>query len=248
MLSRELASFAWGFLAASSLILGCLLTLWRPIGRRTLGMVMAFGGGVLVSAVAFELVQEAFNTSGRGRREQVAFGLFAGAADLLRRRSDHRPHGGRASATVGGRQAKGSALAIVLGIVLDGIPGSDRARYDPHRRGSGERGVLRRGRSRICPKRLPRRGSHTIWLDESPGSRTVDPRRARLGSRCTGRVHRLRLRLPGAIAFVLSFAGGAILTMLADTMMPEAFEHGGRLVGVVTMFGFALAFVVSALE
>jgi ZIP family zinc transporter len=47
---------------------------------------------------------------------------------------------------------------------------------------------------------------------------------------------------------VLSFAGGAILTMLADTMMPEAFEHGGKLVGVVTTLGFGLAFAISALE
>ena len=52
----------------------------------------------------------------------------------------------------------------------------------------------------------------------------------------------------GVIAFVLSFAGGAILTMLADTMMPEAFEHGGNLVGVVTTFGFAVAFAISSLQ
>ena len=53
---------------------------------------------------------------------------------------------------------------------------------------------------------------------------------------------------PSAIAFVLAFAGGAILTMLADTMMPEAFEHGGKLVGVLTTLGFATAFAVSAFE
>ena len=52
---------------------------------------------------------------------------------------------------------------------------------------------------------------------------------------------------PHVIAFVLAFAGGAILTMLADTMMPEAFEHGGKLVGVVTTLGFATAFAISAL-
>jgi ZIP family zinc transporter len=51
---------------------------------------------------------------------------------------------------------------------------------------------------------------------------------------------------PTTVAFVLAFAAGAILTMLADTMMPEAFEHGGKLVGVVTTFGFALAFGISA--
>jgi zinc transporter, ZIP family len=53
---------------------------------------------------------------------------------------------------------------------------------------------------------------------------------------------------PTTIAFTLAFAGGAILTMLADTMMPEAFEHGGKLVGVATTVGFALAFAISALE
>jgi ZIP family zinc transporter len=50
------------------------------------------------------------------------------------------------------------------------------------------------------------------------------------------------------VAFVLAFAGGAILTMLADTMMPEAFEHGGKVVGLFTTLGFALAFAISALE
>ena len=53
---------------------------------------------------------------------------------------------------------------------------------------------------------------------------------------------------PETLAFVLAFAGGAILTMLADTMMPEAFEHGGRAVGLLTTLGFAVAFAVSALE
>jgi ZIP family zinc transporter len=52
----------------------------------------------------------------------------------------------------------------------------------------------------------------------------------------------------GATAFVLAFAGGAILTMLADTMMPEAFEHAGPLVGLVTTLGFAVAYGLSALE
>ncbi len=47
---------------------------------------------------------------------------------------------------------------------------------------------------------------------------------------------------------MLAFAGGAILTMLTDTMIPEAFEHGGRLVGVFTTLGFTLAFAISALE
>jgi zinc transporter, ZIP family len=53
---------------------------------------------------------------------------------------------------------------------------------------------------------------------------------------------------PRTVAFVLAFAGGAILTMLAGTMMPEAFEHGGRYVGLSTTAGFGLALAITALE
>jgi ZIP family zinc transporter len=53
---------------------------------------------------------------------------------------------------------------------------------------------------------------------------------------------------PETVAFVLSFAAGAILTMLADTMMPEAYEHGGKLVGVATTLGFAVAFTIHSLS
>jgi zinc transporter, ZIP family len=51
---------------------------------------------------------------------------------------------------------------------------------------------------------------------------------------------------PDLVAFVQAFAAGAVLTMLADTMMPEAFEHGGRAAGLFTVLGFALAFLLSS--
>jgi ZIP family zinc transporter len=53
---------------------------------------------------------------------------------------------------------------------------------------------------------------------------------------------------PGVVAFVLTFAAGAILTMLADTMMPEAYEHGGKVVGVLTTLGFAVAYTIHLLD
>ena len=49
---------------------------------------------------------------------------------------------------------------------------------------------------------------------------------------------------PEVVSFVLTFAAGAILTMLADTMIPEAYEHGGKLTGVVTTLGFVVAFAI----
>ena len=53
---------------------------------------------------------------------------------------------------------------------------------------------------------------------------------------------------PDTVAFVLAFAAGAILTMLSQTMMPEAFEHGGKLVGIMTTLGFAVAFTIHTLD
>ena len=53
---------------------------------------------------------------------------------------------------------------------------------------------------------------------------------------------------PLVIATMQAFAAGATLTMLADTMMPEAFEHSGSWVGLVTVLGFSLAFLLSFAE
>jgi zinc transporter, ZIP family len=73
------AAFLWGALASSSLVVGALLAMSRPVGQRTLGLVMAFGAGVLISAVAFELVAEALAVGGGAgdRHWPVASGLGA---------------------------------------------------------------------------------------------------------------------------------------------------------------------------
>ena len=100
-----LEAFAWGF-----------------VGNRTLGLIMGFGIGVLISAVAIELVEEAFNTA--GSQASVSLGLFAGSAVFFAGDTLIDRMGGADRKRSGGRQEEGSALAIVLGIVLDGIPES----------------------------------------------------------------------------------------------------------------------------
>jgi ZIP family zinc transporter len=149
-----------------------------------------------------------------------AIGLLAGfavffAGDWLidRRGGDRRKHSA-------GHQAAGSALAILLGIVLDGIPEAIAATT-----GLGQAGWAK---SRILG----------LWLLVTLVS----------GLAALAGYALFDTDSPGTVAFVLSFAAGAILTMLADTMMPEAFESGGKLVGVFTTVGFALAFVISSLE
>ncbi len=242
-----LASFAWGFAAAATLIVGGAFALRFPVGERALGMVMAFGSGVLISAVAFELVQEAFDKAGGGG--SVALGLVAGSVvfytgDLLVDRI-----GGGDRKHSGGRQAEGSALAIVLGIVLDGIPESI---------------VL--GLTIVVSGSVSAAFLVAVALSNVPEAIAASSGLAKAG---WAQRHILGLWLlvavvsglaalfgfvafdsapAGTVAFVLAFAGGAILTMLADTMMPEAFEHGGKLVGLVTTLGFGLAFAISALD
>ena len=115
-------AFGWGTLAASSLVIGAIIAIVFKIGLRTIGLIMAFGGGVLISAVAFDLVEEAYGmSSGHG---WVIVGIFAGClvyfgGDWLIDRA-----GGKNRKDADGGQADGSSMAIVLGSVLDGVPES----------------------------------------------------------------------------------------------------------------------------
>jgi zinc transporter, ZIP family len=114
------AAFGWGTLAASSLVIGALIALWFRISLRAIGLIMGFGAGVLISAVAFDLVQEAAEKSS-GHGWAIA-GIFAGClvffgGDWLIDRA-----GGSDRKDATGSQQSGSALAIVLGTVLDGSP------------------------------------------------------------------------------------------------------------------------------
>src|SRR5215468_3633641 len=70
------SAFGWGTLAASSLIIGAVAAIRLSIGLRAIGLIMGFGAGVLISAVAFDLVEEATNT--QVSRWPVLIGIFAG--------------------------------------------------------------------------------------------------------------------------------------------------------------------------
>jgi zinc transporter, ZIP family len=241
------AAFGWGLFAGSSLILGGLLALLLPIRERLLGLIMAFGAGVLISAVAYELVAEAFETAaGSG---SLALGLAAGAltffvGDLLVDRM-----GGEGRKKMRGTAGAGSALAIVLGIVLDGIPESAVI-------GLGlleDTGVSVAVIAAVFLSNLPEAIAATTGLAAGGWKRSRIMGLWVLVALVSGLASLLGYAVfdsagPEALAFVLAFAGGAILTMLADTMMPEAFEHGGKLVGLLTTLGFGLAFALTMLE
>jgi ZIP family zinc transporter len=242
-----LESFAWGFLAASSLIVGGAVALRYHVGERLLGLVMAFGAGVLISAVSFELVADAFERA--GGEGNVALGLFAGsvtffAGDVLIGRM-----GGKDRKHSGGKQVEGSGPAIVLGIVLDGIPESIVLGLTVVTAGTVSVAFL----VAVALSNVPEAVAASAGLSRS-GWRTPSILGLwTLVALVSGLASLAGFALfdtasQGVVALVLSFAAGAILTMLADTMMPEAFEHGGKLVGLATTCGFALAFGIGALE
>ena len=69
-----------------------------------------------------------------------------------------------------------------------------------------------------------------------------------ISAACAGLGYMIIQSLPGANGrFAQAFAAGAMLTMLADAMMPEAFEHGGKLVGIATVMGFLAAAILAVL-
>jgi ZIP family zinc transporter len=241
------AALFWGLVASSSLVIGGLVALRVRIEGRVLGLIMAFGAGVLISAVAFELVEEAFDTSaGEGG---VALGLLAGSlvffvGDGL---IDRMGGAGRKRST--GEQAGGSGLAIVLGIVLDGVPESLVLGLTVLQEGTVSVALL----VAVFLSNLPEAIAATTGLAVAGWARSRIVGLWVLVALVSGLASlvgyvALDTASPRTIAFVLSFAAGAILTMLADTMMPEAYRDAGKLVGVVTTFGFALAFAISALE
>jgi zinc transporter, ZIP family len=242
-----LEAFLWGAIASSSLLLGGLIALRRPVGRLVLGLVMAFGAGVLISALAFELVAEAFETS--GLLSDVAIGLFAGCATFTLGDALIDRLGGEGRKDMDGAQAGGSALAIVLGIVLDGIPESAVLGLTLLE-GSGVSAAML---AAVFLSNLPEAVAATSGLVASGwrGSRVMGLWGVVVVVSALSALAGYALfdgASPSVVAFVLAFAGGAILTMLADTMMPEAFEKGGKWVGFVTTLGFATAFAISALE
>ena len=120
------AAFGWGTLAASSLVIGALIAVWFHISLRVIGLIMGFGAGVLISAVSFDLIEEAAaDSSGHG---WIAAGLFAGCLVFFGGDRLIDKLGGKQRKDPGGDQEDGSAMGIVLGSVLDGIPGLGEVR------------------------------------------------------------------------------------------------------------------------
>jgi len=243
------AAFGWGLLAASSLVIGAAIALAFRIPKPMIGFIMAFGAGVLISAVAFDLVEEAVDTT---NHDWVAFvGIFAGCALFAVGDRVIGRLGGADRKDASGAQGGGEALGIVLGTVLDGIPESLVIGLTIARGGGVGAAYL----VAVFISNLPESISSTSGLRQAQWS-VARVLRLWIGIAVVSAVASLfgYAFFDGtsdeAVAFVLAIAAGAILTMLADTMMPEAYENARRsaAVGVATTLGFAVAFAIHTLS
>jgi zinc transporter, ZIP family len=237
----------WGLLAASTLLLGGLIAVFHVPRPRTLGLVMGFGSGVLLSAVSFELIDEAVETSGRLRG--AVLGLLVGAivftvGDVVISRFGYAER-----KDISGAPPDAGGLTIVLGALLDGIPESAVLGLTLLQTGSIGAAML----VAVFVSNLPEGIAATVGLRNSgwSTSRIVTLWSAialASGASAAAGFALLDSASPDTVAFVLSFAAGAVLTMLATSMIPEAYEHAGRSVGLVTVLGFIIAFAINWLE
>jgi ZIP family zinc transporter len=239
-----LAAAGWGLVGGAALVLGAGIGLVARPSQRVIALIMAFGAGVLISALTFELTEEAFR---RGGTVAVAAGLVAGALAFFAADWVIDRRGGAGRKRSGGEQADGSATAIVIGALMDGIPESAAIGLTLLEGGGVGVAVVAAVFLSNMPesisaavglRRAGARPSHILamWVAVA----AVSGLAAALGYGL------LDSASPVLVGAVQAFAAGAILTMLADTMMPEAFEHGGGVVGLVTVAGFAAAYLLSA--
>jgi ZIP family zinc transporter len=235
----------WGFVGGASLLIGALLGLYVGVPQRVIAIIAAAGAGVLVSSVAFELMEEAYRMGGF---RAASIGILLGALAFFTADWAVCYLGGKHRKRSGGQQAGGSATAITIGAILDGIPESVAIGVSLIEGGAvGAVMVVA-----VFLSNVPESLSAASGMKKAGHSPTsILGLWGTVVAICAASALFGYLFLAGApeelIAAILAFAAGAILTMLASTMFPEAYEEGGHVVGVVTTIGFLVAFVLSRL-
>ncbi|UFS69320.1 hypothetical protein LPW11_15640 [Geomonas sp. RF6] len=246
MLNGAMAAGFWGFVGGISLLVGALAGLFLPASRRVIAIIMAMGAGVLVSSVAFELMDEAYR---QGGFDAASVGLTLGALLFYLGDQIVERGGGKHRKRSQGQQKGGSSTAILLGALMDGIPESIAIGVSLLR--GGKVGVVMV--VAVFLSNIPESLSSASGMQKAGHTRTfiltvwslvvlVSAASSLIG-------YWLLAGVSGNITGgIQAFAAGAILTMLASTMMPEAYEEGGAVVGLVTTAGFLLSFVLTKMN
>jgi zinc transporter, ZIP family len=252
----------YGALASSSFVIGVLLGLFTSPPRRLVAGIIAFGAGVLVSALTFDLMREAFDTGGA---VYAVGGFLIGAviyvaADVVLERmaakspkrtgrdatdvvpdAEEKPESPKAAAVAG--------TALLVGAVIDGIPESIAIGVSLHAEGPSLGLVLL---AAVFLANVPESlGSAAAMQEEGRSRGYILGVWTAVAVTCviaTVAGYALLSGLsPGLTSGILALAAGGILAMLADTMFPEALEHGGPTVALATAVGFTCALLLSEL-
>jgi ZIP family zinc transporter len=239
----------WGLLSGSALLIGAAVGFRFAVPARVTAAIMAFGAGVLISALAFELVEEAHH---RGGLDATVIGfatgalLFTGANwRLAHRGARHRKRSGDHQAA---EKEGGSSLALAVGALLDGVPESIVIGLSL----LGGKGVSIVAVIAIFLSNIPEGLSSASGMKKAGhnagyvfgvwgGIALASGLSALLGYSVFGNFS------PNVVAATTALAAGAILAMLTDTMIPEAFEESHDFAGLITAAGFLTAFALSKL-
>ena len=237
----------WGLVAGGALVIGAAIAWWIRVPPKIIAGIMAFGAGVLISALAFDLVDEAVREGGA---IATTIGFIAGAvvyvaanALLDRRGARHRKRSG--SHQPSEDEQSGSGAAIAIGALLDGIPESVVLGLSLLGGGGVSPAVL----VAIFISNVPEGLSSAAGMKQAKRSASYVFGvwgGIAVASGLASLVGYLALDgvSPSLIAVITAVAAGAILAMLADTMIPEAFEKAHVLTGLITAVGFLTALAV----
>jgi zinc transporter, ZIP family len=240
------SALGWGALAASSLVIGALLAFAREWSKPQVGAVLAFGAGALISSVSFELAQEGIAVGGA-----VATGAGLGLGAIVyflldgliaRRFATGRGRKGRSSGS-------DSGTALALGAFLDGIPEQLVLGIGIAAGGAVSPALL----IAIFVSNLPEAlGSSRDMIEAGRRQETILRLWlvvAAIGTVASVAGYTLADSVHGRPqAAIDGFAAGALLVMLIDSMIPDARADLGRVAGLVTVLGFAVAAGLSSLS
>ncbi len=249
-----LDSLIWGFIASIPLLIGSIVALFVNLPKSIISSIMAFGSGVLIAALAFSLIEESFNLAqsippviagfiGGGLSYTIA-NYFLNTKTLGNIRKRKRSHGEDA-----GGSKNASGLALLVGSVMDNIPEN-----------------MALGISLVTGGTV-----NIVWIVAIFISNFPEGLASTVGMKTNGKSSKQIIVLwsiavlistisavvgfkilsntsPFIISIAISFAAGAILVMLAESMIPEAYEEGGIKIGIATMIGFVIAFGLGKLE
>ncbi|MEN2986668.1 hypothetical protein WG926_00015 [Tistrella sp. BH-R2-4] len=252
LIAGALTAGFWGLLGGSALVMGAVVAYATSLPQRLVAAVMAAGSGVLISAVAFDLMDDAFR---QGGAMPTALGFVAGAVAytaanvvISRRGGRHRKRSGTNPAARQSDAAGGAAMAIAVGALLDGVPESvviGISLLD----GPGVSLVtvaavflsnIPEGLSSAAGMKAAGRSAAYIFgvwggIALASGAAAVVGNLALAGA------------APSVMAGVTAIAAGAILAMLVDTMIPEATDQAHEYSGLIAASGFLIAFILSRL-